>query len=128
MSIPDEYKDIVDMLAAATTEGRVKWVATKYDVQVAVSGSRFSLWTGNDANRKRDFVALALSDNDGKPLDAWQVDESSTEYDFMHDLYNRARRKALEVPQRLASIREEFKTRHIIGDTAPSGEKANIQS
>lgn len=116
MAIPSDYKDILDDLSKATAEGRVRWAATKFDVEVSVSGSKFTLWSGKDVTTKRNFVAFALSDHNGKTLDTWQVDECNPEYDFMRDLYAGARRKAMEIPQRLASIREEFSKSGMIGD------------
>lgn len=117
MAIPNDYKDIVETLATATNEGRVKWAATKFGMEVALSGSKFLLWAGTDEEQERGFVSFALSDKDGNTLDNWYVDEGANEYDFMRNLYSGAKRQAMGIPERLASIRNEIKNAEIIGES-----------
>ena len=126
MAIPAEYKDIIEMLAIATDEGRVNWAATQFGLEVALASSKFALKAGSDVSGKGEFVSFALSDTNGKTLDIWLVKEGSEEYRLMHGMYMAARRKALGVPQRLDSIREEFKKSHIIGAPPSSDEKSRL--
>jgi len=118
MAIPNDYQEIVEILAAATNEGRVKWSASRYDVAVTVSGSKFSLSTGKQDDG-RAYVTFALFDSDGKGIDAWHIEEGDEVYDYMRQLCSTARRQALNIPQRLARLRDEIKTSPIIGDASP---------
>ena len=117
MAIPNEYRDIVETLATATNEGRVKWAATKFGIEVAVSGSKFVVWAGTDEEQERGFVSFALSDKDGNTLDNWYVDEGASEYDLMRSLYAGAKRQAMGIPERLANIRNEINKAEIVGVT-----------
>lgn len=120
MAIPKDYQEIIEILAAATDEGRVRWVASRFDVAVTVSGSKFSLSADRQENG-RGYVTFALFDRDGRGLDAWHVDEGEEAYGYMRQLCATARRQALNIPQRLSRLRDEIKTSAMIGDsTEPS--------
>lgn len=115
MNIPSDYREIIEMLADASEHDRVKWNATQFTIDVVISGSKFSLWGGNDIKSKRGFVALELRDQAGQKLDVWAVDENDADYELMKNLYASAKRKTLKIPQRLALVREEIRNSEMIG-------------
>ncbi|RFP14762.1 hypothetical protein D0T23_12235 [Duganella sp. BJB475] len=89
-------------------------------MEFEVAGFKLVLDIGNDYERKLAYVTFALTEKNGKMLDIWRVDEGSEEYDFLYDMYLRARRKALGIPQRLDSIREELRKSNILGQDIPA--------
>lgn len=117
MPIPKDYKEIVEILSDATNEGRVKWASTRFGVEVSVSGSRFVIWAGTDEESGRSFVSFGLADEKGKTIDTWYLDEGEAEYSDMQRFFASAKRQALGIPQRLASIRDAIGNAEIIGDT-----------
>lgn len=122
MAIPNDYKDIVETLYSATDEGRVKWSQARFGFEVAVQGSRFQIWSGTDEENGQAFVAFALTDEKGKTLDSWYVDESEPEYEWMHKLFYGAKRQALGISKILAGLKEVFDKGGVIGDEGPSGD------
>ena len=122
MAIPDEYQDIIAGLSKATDEERIRWTLEKFGLEFEVAGFKLVLNIGNDFERKLAYATFALTEKNDKMLDIWRVDEGCQEYDFLYDLYLRARRKALGIPQRLESIRAELRKSNILGEKvdAPS--------
>jgi len=124
MAIPKDYQEIVEALAIATNEGRVKWSASQFDVTVTVSGAKFRLSSDMQENGQR-YVTFTLLDSNGRGLDGWHVNEGDAAYDHMQLLFSTARRQALDVPQRLARLLNEIRTSPVIGDT---GRRPRISS
>jgi len=116
MPIPNDYKDIINTLYDATSDGRVKWSTDNFTFGVSIQGSRFKIWGGTDEDTERDFVAFALVGQDGKTLDNWYLDEGDNDFNYMHKLLLGAKRYALGIPQRLASIRDAIGKTEVIGD------------
>lgn len=116
MSIPSDYADIVQMLLAKTDSGNVHWRKEKFDISVAIDGSRFSLWAGNDENSEEPFVAFALQDENGTTLDSWYVEENEgSAYAVMHRLYIAAKRQAHGVPSKLKQLRDKLAAAKEVG-------------
>ena len=106
MTIPSDYRDIVQMLAAKTDEGKVHWRRDTFELGVELEDTKFSLWAGNDEHTEVPFVAFALHGSNGATLDSWYVEEGDDHYSLMHRFYTAAKRHAAGVPQKLKSIKE----------------------
>jgi RecB family exonuclease len=119
MNIPNDYREVVEMLANASNNNRVMWSAKELTVNVTISGSKIAVWGGDDVKSKRGFVAFKLADQDGNLLDAWAVDELDQDYELMQKLYADAKRMAMKIPQRLALAREAIRHATRIGESTP---------
>ncbi|HMQ14163.1 MAG TPA: hypothetical protein PKD21_12000 [Candidatus Competibacter phosphatis] len=128
MAIPNDYKDIVETLYLATDEGRVKWTQARFGFEVTVQGSRFQIWSGTDEENGQAFVAFALADEKGKTLDSWYVDESESEFEWMHKLFYGAKRQALGISKILAGLKEVIGKGGVIGDEKPNDDDIPFQN
>jgi hypothetical protein len=99
-----------------TVEGRVRWRASRFGAAVLVSGSQFEIWSGTDEETDKPVVSFALQESKSKPLDTGFVDRGDEHYEYMHDLFSRARRQALGIPERLAAIRDALNSSTVIGE------------
>jgi|GEM_PF-1744665 len=115
MAIPDDYKEMIATLTSATRERRVKWVVNLAGIEFSAAQSKCELWTGSQ-NDGSNYVLFALTDQDGEALDAWDVEEDEAEYGAMLGLYSEGKRQALNIPHRLAKIRDEIKRAAMIND------------
>jgi hypothetical protein len=116
MSIPTDYKDLIEELSVATKKGRVLWKVKKFRMEVTISDTKFSLHQNTNNTTKRSFITLSLLDQNDHLLDTWDVDEGENDFDLIKDLYDGAKREALSLPERLSSIREELLKSAIIGE------------
>jgi hypothetical protein len=104
MPIPNDYRDIVSVLAEKTEQGALSWVDDTLFVTVEVDKSKFRLWTGVDELTEESFVAFGLYDKNSKVVDSWYLDESEPDYQSVHRLYRAAKRHAAGVPDLLKSL------------------------
>jgi hypothetical protein len=116
MSIPKDYKELLQSIAGMTDDGRVKWKSDGHSVELKLENDRLFLWAGTDERTEDGFVSFALRDLSGNTLDTWYVDAGSVDYDFMNRLYLAAKRLALGIPSRLASIRESIAKSKTLGE------------
>jgi hypothetical protein len=117
MPIPNDYHEIVNMLANKTDKGAVHWRSEKFDVSVVFDGARFAIWAGNDEHSEEPFVAFALQDSSGSTLDSWYVEEDEgSDYTLMHHLYKAAKRHAMGVPTKLKQLRDSLAAAEEVGD------------
>jgi hypothetical protein len=120
MPIPNEYREVVNLLSDKTDDGLVHWRSEKFDVSVVFEGSRFALWAGNDENSEEPFVAFALQDLSGTTLDSWYVEgHEGIDYTRMHNFYKSAKRHALGLPDKLRKLRESLASAKEIGLPKP---------
>jgi hypothetical protein len=117
MQIPNDYREIVNMLAEKTESGKVHWRKEKFDISVAIEKSRFSIWAGNDEHTERGFVAFALQDSKGATVDSWFVEEGDDDYPLMQRFHGAAKRHALGVPAKLRQLAESISNASEIGDS-----------
>ena len=116
MPIPNDYRDIVDMLLKKTDEGNVYWNNEKFDISVSIDGSRFGMWAGNDENTEEPFVSFGLQDSKGVTLDSWFVEENEgSDYTLMLRFYQAAKRHAAGVPNKLEQLRRSIASSERIG-------------
>ena len=117
MPIPSEYQEIISSLLSATNDGRAKWGKAKFGFEISVLESRFVIWSGTDEENDQGFVSFALSDDKGRTLDTWYVDESEAEYDQMQRLFAGAKRNAFGISKILASIQSAIQSGGTIGES-----------
>lgn len=116
MPIPNTYKEIIEMLDAATQDGRVRWKKSNTGgVAVSVPPSRFEVWAGTDDQNGRAFVAFGM--REGRELvDNWFVEERDEDYELMSELYQNAKRQAFGVTEKLQGLKD------LLGKQGPVGE------
>lgn len=122
MSIPSDYRDIIQGLLSATAESRVNWYIDRHDVQVRLQDVIVKLWSGTDEQTDRPFVSFALSDLKGKIIDTWFLDDGTEDYNIVFKLNSDARRKALGIPQKLDNLRAQLMEGGMIGFSASSSD------
>lgn len=115
MPIPSDYKEIIENLFVATDSGRARWESTKFGFEISVLESRFMIWSGVDEENGVAFVSFALTDERGKNLDTWYVDESDGDYELMHRLFSGAKRQALGISKILENLKSAIKSGEVIG-------------
>ena len=116
MAIPNDYREIVNLLVDKTKEGQVNWRSDRFNIYVFFEGARFIMWAGNDENTDEPFVAFGLGDKSGATLDSWFVDEREVpDYSTMFELYKSAKRYAAGVPDKLKKLREGLASSNAIG-------------
>src|SRR5262249_9795725 len=100
MPIPDDYRDICQMLLEATRARRVKWIEKGGTIAVQLPDFDVEIWSGSDERTDREFVAVSLKESQ-KLLDNWYVEEGDEDFAALHDLWDTARRQARGVPKKL---------------------------
>ena len=116
MAMPDDYKEILDMLLEAAREGRVKWLQRGDTFAIRFPEFDFEIWRGFDDERMENFVAVALKDTRGREaLDAWVVNDTELEYKVLGDLYDMARRQLNRIPEKLDRMKTYLKSHGPIG-------------
>lgn len=117
MPIPNDYRDICEMLLDATYEGRVNWTEVGLSLVVRLPEYKFEIWSGTDNENERAFVAVGLKGHTERGLiDNWYVEEGDNDYDMMFTLFSQARRKARRLPEKLDSLRKLLKSDSTIGE------------
>ncbi len=106
MPIPEDYRDICQMLIEATQAKRVKWTAKKGGfVGVQLPDFRFELWNGFDQESNTEFVGVGLKDVKGILFDNWYVEEGDQDFDLLRGLWGSASRQAAGVADKLEVLR-----------------------
>ena len=107
MPIPEDYKDICQMLLEATNAKRVKWAEKGAAITVQFPEFSIEIWSGTDDRSERSFVGMALKDPKGQKLvDNWYVEEGDKDYAVLLTLWGSARRQARGVPEKLETLRQ----------------------
>ena len=116
MPIPKDYIEIIEMLNAATGDGRVRWKKTSGGtISVLVPPSRFDIWAGTDDQNERGFVAFAIREASAV-VDNWHVDEGDKDYELMSELHKSAKRQAFGVPEKLQSFKDLLAKKGQVGE------------
>jgi hypothetical protein len=119
MPIPNDYRDICEMLLDATNEGRVNWIEkSSKTFVVRLPEYIFEIWSGTDELDEKIFVAVGLRDyfSESGFLDNWYVEEGDNDFDILLALFSEARRKARRLPEKLDSLRKLLKSDSTIGE------------
>lgn len=106
MPIPDDYREICEMLLDATRANRVKWIEARGIIAVKLPKFNLEIWSGTDEANK-EFVAVGLKDpKDNQLIDNWYLEEGDADFAPLVELWKSARRQARDVPAKLEAIRE----------------------
>lgn len=117
MSMPVEYRQIIQTLLFKTNQGVAHWKQETFQLAVTFGDSKFAMWAGSDEHSDEPFVAFALQDASGKTIDSWFVEQVDGEdYTMTRSLYTSANRRALGVPEKLRSLQERLAAADRIGD------------
>ena len=101
MPIPDNYREVCEMLLEATNAGRVNWVEEGGSFVVRLPKYNLDIWSGTDECDEKQFVALGIKDPSGRGyLDNWYVEEGDLDFQILKTLYESAKRHARRVPQK----------------------------
>lgn len=117
MPIPEDYREICQMLLEATQARRVKWTEKGGTIAVQLPDFNVEVWSGSDERTEREFVAVGLKDpKDQKLLDNWYVEEGDEDFAALRDLWSSARRQARGVPKKLEALRELLRRGGEVGE------------
>lgn len=116
MSIPNDYRDLLNSLTDLTDNARVNWKFDGHGVEVLIGKERLLIWAGTDERTDESFVSFALKDKAGNTLDTWYLDADDEHFDFMNRLYLAAKRHALGIPDRLKRLQESLKKGGVVGE------------
>jgi hypothetical protein len=116
MPIPEDYRDICEMLLDATRRNRVKWIEKGGSIAVQFAGLNLEIWSGNDELSERAFVAVGLKDSKSNLIDNWYVEEGDDGFAELHELWSSARRRARDVPKKLEALRKLLRSGGEIGE------------
>jgi hypothetical protein len=107
MPIPNDYREICEMLLTATHEKRVTWTEERGTIAVQLPQFNLEIWSGSDDQTQKEFVGLGLRDPKDKQLvDNWYVEEGDEDFDALLELWRSARRQARGVPDKLEQVRQ----------------------
>lgn len=109
MPIPNDYRQIVNLLYQKTEEGVLQWFETSSTVVVNIDEVLLSIWTGVDEETDEPFMAFAMNNKgEHKPIDSWYLDQSDDDFDLSANLYRSAKRNAKGVPTLLKKLAERI--------------------
>jgi hypothetical protein len=116
MPIPNEYRDICEMLLEATNEGRVAWTEKSGTLIVRLPEFNLELWSGTDDRDQTDFVAVGLKDPRGQRLiDNWYVQEGDKDFEMLRILNGSALRQVRRISEKLDTLREMLRSGNKVG-------------
>jgi hypothetical protein len=114
MPIPDNYRDICQMLLEASNAGRVNWVEDGANFIVRLPQFNVHLWAGVEDEKR--FVAFGLKDPGTKGyLDNWWLEEGDQDFETLQKLYASAKRSANRLPDKLEELRALLKSNNKVG-------------
>ena len=110
MSIPDEYKDLVNRLILATREGRVTWQEPfdnrgVFEAKMKAGSMRMRTCVTDLDDAAIEFAVI---DHFGKELHAFNVGETDKDFKIMSALYDGAVFKARGVDKMLKGLSDEL--------------------
>lgn len=123
MPIPDRLRNIIESLLRASREDQVLWKESPRIGTFFVPLSKFSVQISADQSHT---VRIAIVNAEGREID-WLYEPFSPhhDYDVARELFDLARRKALNVDDALREIDQELATGGVIGVEPEKPEPAN---
>jgi len=121
--IPNQYRELFDVLATKTTRGEVNWTKSVRRDAYVVSFAQFglSMYLGND-EQGSTFILFKLINDQRQDADSFFIDESEAEWEAAFQLYSGAKRKAQRIDLTIDKVLEELKKPGIVGE-APQGDE-----
>jgi hypothetical protein len=102
-------EELIDTLLKATQEGRLEWSedrANHYSAQL--STHTVEIWYWSDPESETAGVTIQLQDKNGKILDTVQADQFSSRITKLNDMFDAARRSALNVSEVISTLEDEL--------------------
>lgn len=104
-------EELLDTIMEATQDDRLHWSEKREQVySTKLSGRNVTIWYWTDPDSETKGVTIRLEDQGGKTLDVVQADQYSTNFPKLAELFNAARRSALNVTQVISELEAELKT------------------
>lgn len=116
--IPDIYQAIFDKLVARTQKGEVNWKPTTKENTFLVNFKEFSLsiTRGQYADAdSMEYVQFQIRNNVGKTIDDFYIDQTYYGWSETNELFNNARRKALNIDRAVDIISKELESGLFVG-------------
>lgn len=117
--IPNIYKDIIDGLQTKSQNGEANWRTTGRDNEYIIYFQKFSLSIlyGYDENDESYYISISIYNENGESIDSfWVGNNLKEEYEFLQQLYQSAKRKALRIDEAITEIFSEVNKKGIIGN------------
>jgi hypothetical protein len=103
-------EELLDGILSATEDATLKWQEARTDNYWAdVVNHKLSIWEWSDPQSESTGITIELSAKDGKTLDTVQADEFSNKFPGLRELFNAARRSALNVSEVIEELANELK-------------------
>jgi hypothetical protein len=119
MPIPDDLRDILNIVSRATNSQRAEWVYISNPLSEAESVVLKLGTKGIELARSVDFegdpsIRVTLLGDGDSPLEgftvnSWGDDKTNRDWEKIDDLFERARRQALNIDAQIAELKEELK-------------------
>lgn len=117
MPIPNDYREICEMLMVATHDQSLKWSDKRGTIAVRAHDFDFEIWSGSDDLTLKEFVAVGLRDpSDNELIDSFFVEEGDTDFPRLSELFRAARQQARGVNKKLEALRDLLKQSGKIGE------------
>ena len=122
--IPKTYEEIIKNIENKTEENNANWHTTARENEFIIYFKEFSLSvsTHHDADQEISYVQITMYSEDGIPIDYFTIEDRDTEYNYMYNFYQSAKRKALNIDEALNQILSEVKKEGIIGEKNTSSD------
>ena len=118
--VPEEYADLIDEMLRKTHDGTIQWKETLNQREFLVYFDDFTVSArGGSDDEENSYITLTLKDTKGKNLDSFTIGDGDPDYVKLADLYNTARRRALNIDGAIKAIMKELRTKKKIGDRKP---------
>ena len=135
MSIPNKYFGVLEKLKRKSERGEVNWKETGKENTYIVSFDKFSIGISKSASIENGWcVRFYISDKSGRILeDYWAYKDPDeliegtafSAFDYISEIFDLARRKALRVDEAIKEINRELDKFGAIG-TPPKKEEKDL--
>ena len=115
--ISDDYISLVQRLIGRTKSGDVNWKLTANENEFMVYFKKFSLSVRRSYDHQEDmeYTSISLRNDSGEEIDQYWISTKDPQWNIVNDLYDGARRKALQIDDALHIIMEELDSDGSVG-------------
>lgn len=115
--VPDAYRKLITKLALRTSKGEVNWRTTSEEGKFIVNFTKgFTVSVSHYWYESQDFVKVSILDSEGKEIDFFVIDDGDNDWYQLNEMYNTARRTALNINKAIEAISEELESEGTIGE------------
>ncbi|SRR5712692_9138701 len=127
MNIPDESKEVVTALLEKARAGEVQWAIGDREGECVVNFPEYTVvvsWT--PSSERQGLLAMGgtpemyhfqILDNRGYKLVNFAVADHDGDFNIMAELFNLAKRKALNIPGALETLKTQLRKPGVVGST-----------